>query len=562
MLRPRWLALKNRWAKSVDLRREAGRDIFLLFFSLLVMGALYFGTSWALAKVDSNPNLAFLPPSAFFGFVLLLLMGMMFLTSIMAAIGMLFLSEDLDLIMASPVSHQRFFLGRIFYVYIVSSWMSFLFALPFILAFGINYSAPLWFYPFAMLTLLPFFLIPSGLGVIVGTLIIVIVPSSRFRETCVFLFAAFVVGIYLVIDAVTAGWGNLSGAEVMVRMMASISTPQLMWLPSAWVGFALEEPLKPAGHPALLYLSLLVLSAVAAVSLAYLVLLALHDTAFSRIHDRKPLVRRDSAAFRELLRFLGGFLRPEYRALVGKEVRVITRDVGQVVQVAVLVVMALIYLYHLRIFAVAESFPEAIRPWWKNFLFMGNMMMGSFLATAMCTRFVFPSLSLEGRAFWILQTSPLEIKELLKVKFWVWFIPVSLLSVVFFTVGALAIGASGILVLVSAACSLLVVYGIVGLAIGLGGMFAYFEWEHPSQLAGGFGSLLYMLCATLLILLNTVPAWMILLSPSFNSQIAGGSKFAAVILSLNMLTVLALNLLVARFAFEKGQTALIMRMRE
>jgi len=244
--------------------------------------------------------------------------------------------------------------------------------------------------------------------------------------------------------------------------------------------------------------------------------------------------------------------------MIGKELRVLSRDVSQVVQLFMLLGLALTYLYHLRIFSSVESFPLAIRPWWKNFLFIGNVTMGAFVTTAICTRFVFPSLSMEGRSFWILQTSPLELRELIRMKFWCWFFPISIMAGVFFAAGAVAIGAEPRIVAVCALSSVVVSYGVVGLAIGFGALFAHFEWEHTSQLAGGFGSLLFMLVATVLIFLNMVPAWVILFyAPKIGMSLESVSSM--LLIGVLILTVIGINIQIARIAMRTGTESLLRR---
>ncbi len=203
-----------------------------------------------------------------------------------------------------------------------------------------------------------------------------------------------------------------------------------------------------------------------------------------------------------------------------------------------------------------ESFPENIRPWWKNFLFVGNVAMGAFITTAMCTRFVFPSLSLEGRCFWIVQNSPLRIQDVLRIKFWVWFFPVAILSAVFFVSGAYAIGADYRMILVNGVVSIIVCYGLVGLGVGMGALFAQFDWEHASQLAGGFGNLLYMLVATSLIFINLIPSWFLLFADQ--SPLSEGQLI--VFIAANVIFIFGINVYATRIAMRLGAESLNKRM--
>jgi ABC-2 type transport system permease protein len=197
---------------------------------------------------------------------------------------------------------------------------------------------------------------------------------------------------------------------------------------------------------------------------------------------------------------------PEYRAIIVKEFKVFARDMTQAIQLLLLLGLCMVYLYNFRILHGVANLPDATKLWWQGFLVGSNLAMGAFVMTAVCTRFVFPSVSLEGQSYWILQTSPLSVGQLLRAKFWCWLVPVASMSSIIFASGALAINAEPEIIAINALASWVVCYGIVGLATGLGALFSNFDWEHSSQLAASFGSLVFMLSATVLIVLNLIPA--------------------------------------------------------
>ena len=59
----------------------------------------------------------------------------------------------------------------------------------------------------------------------------------------------------------------------------------------------------------------------------------------------------------------------------------------------------------------------------------------------MCTRFVYPSISLEGTTYQILRSVPITLEEFLRYKFLTWFIPICILSLILFISGGMAIQA-------------------------------------------------------------------------------------------------------------------------
>ena len=136
--------------------------------------------------------------------------------------------------------------------------------------------------------------------------------------------------------------------------------------------------------------------------------------------------------------------------------------------------------------------------------------MGSFVIAAVSTRFVFSAVSMEGPVYWAVRSSPMSLHELLKAKFWTWYVPVSLIASVLLGAGAAAVNAEVHIIAATMLMSWIICFGIVGVAVGLGAVYSRFDWEHPSELAASFGSLIYMVCATMLIIVNLLPVTVII----------------------------------------------------
>ncbi|MCB0338412.1 MAG: hypothetical protein KDD53_02355, partial [Bdellovibrionales bacterium] len=175
------------------------------------MAAIFFGLVAMLTKVNEDLNVVYLHPSLVFGIVFMGLAILLLFSNSVSALGLLFLGSDLDLLIASPVSRIRFFIGKICEVYGSSTWMVFVFGLPVIVAFGYYYSAPFLYYIHALLILFPFFLIPSAIAVIAVTIFTTIVPAHRTREMFVFMGGIAVISFYFIYKTLlTKGSGTFS----------------------------------------------------------------------------------------------------------------------------------------------------------------------------------------------------------------------------------------------------------------------------------------------------------------------------------------------------------------
>ena len=64
----------------------------------------------------------------------------------------------------------------------------------------------------------------------------------------------------------------------------------------------------------------------------------------------------------------------------------------------------------------------------KNAYAFVNLAMAAFVLSAVAVRFVFPAVSAEGAAFWIVRTSPVPMRAFLWSKFWTGLVPVLVLA--------------------------------------------------------------------------------------------------------------------------------------
>ena len=128
--------------------------------------------------------------------------------------------------------------------------------------------------------------------------------------------------------------------------------------------------------------------------------------------------------------------------------------------------------------------------------------------STVCVRFVFPAVSAEGAAFWIIRTAPISLRAFLWSKFWTGLVPVFVLT------EGLTIAANAPARHRSVAPhrlgdrGLLHGFALVGLATGLGARYPRFNAENPSQVAGSYGGVAFMILAVLfMILLIILVGW-------------------------------------------------------
>jgi len=119
--------------------------------------------------------------------------------------------------------------------------------------------------------------------------------------------------------------------------------------------------------------------------------------------------------------------------------------------------------------------------------------------SAVC--FVFPAVSSEGAAFWIIRTSPVSLRDFLWSKFWTGLVPVLALTEVLTIVGNQFLGVGPFVKVMAAVAIVFLSFALVGLAIGLGARYPRFNAD-PTQVAGSYGGVAFMIQAVLLVIVT------------------------------------------------------------
>jgi len=160
----------------------------------------------------------------------------------------------------------------------------------------------------------------------------------------------------------------------------------------------------------------------------------------------------------------------------------------------------------------------------QNILSFLNMGLSTFVLAALSARFVFPAVSNEGPAFWIVRSSPVPIGVFLWIKFYIFLIPLLILTETLTVASNLLLHVTPFMMALSVITVFFMVPAIVAMGIGLGAAYPDFQSENPAQSATSLGGLIYMtLCAGLIgavIVLEAGPAYTIFMAGVRSKSIA------------------------------------------
>jgi ABC-2 type transport system permease protein len=236
---------------------------------------------------------------------------------------------------------------------------------------------------------------------------------------------------------------------------------------------------------------------------------------------------------------------PGIRAVIMKDMKIFLRDTNQWTQLFLIGALIIIYVYNFSVLPMERSPLPTF--YLQNVISFLNLGLAAFVIAAIAGRFTFPGVSIEGKAFWILKSSPMELRTVLWSKFWINFffllMPAELLII---TTNAL-MSASPFLQWLSVITMAGMTVGITSLGMGCGARFPRFNAENVAQVATGFGGMFYMILAmvfiALVVMLEARPVYLFFMAqfrgiPLYGWELAEMWALLAAAVLLNVLVAI------------------------
>ena len=471
--------------------------------------------------------------------IFLTFFSMLIFSNTVTSLSTIYLSSDLLMLMASPLRLTNVFVSKFVQTLLYSSWMVLLFGLPIFIAFGQVQQATLAYYVWLIPTLLPFLIIPAGLGILGTMLLMRYFPAQQTHKALTVLSVCFMAALVMLIRFLRPErLVREAPDEVLMQFLDSLKTPDLPLLPSTWAAKALlagsDATLGDAsGHIALLWGGAVVIFALT-VWVASQVYYTGWSGGYTAMRGSTP--RRTWRLERVLLPVLRRCTAAT-RGLVLKDLKIFFRDPAQWSQLLLLGALAVIYLFNIRHLPLNTLFL-------KNFISILNLGLAGFVLSAVAVRFVFTSTSLEGRSFWIVLASPMAFRDFLREKFCMYIVPLLVLAETLVVVSNLLLKADTYLMLFAVVVILLMTCALTGLGVGLGAMYARFEYDNIAQTAASAGGLLYMVLSLgfigMMLLLTARPLYVHLYRKFLYQHVGGLEVYLcyAAIVGLCLLTTL------------------------
>jgi ABC-2 type transport system permease protein len=367
-------------------------------------------------------------------------------------------------------------------------------------------------------------IIPASFGVLVTHLFVYFLPAKRVRDILFFVgLFAFIVIYFLFRFSQPERLVHPESFGHFVQFLSAMETPSSPYLPSSWSAEIIAGTLFNRSTDRSFFFALLASYALFFPLVTSWVSSAVYLDGWSKAQESSQ-GRRKFAFLDALIGFLTRPFPAVVRAIMIKDIKTFIRDTTQWSQLFLLVALIVVYLYNFKVLPLDRSPMPAGTI--RSLVAFANLALAGFVLSAVAMRFAFPAVSLEGKAFWLLQTSPISLKSLLWSKFWLNLLPLVFLGELLVFASNLMLRVPGWMMVLSLITVFLMTFGITAICVGVGAIYPRFAYDHVAEIPTSFGGAVCMIFSIgFIALIVMVEAWPIYLltSRAFRAGTAGNS---------------------------------------
>jgi len=479
-----------------------------------------------------------------FNVVFLTLFALLLLSSIIASLAIYYISSDLEFLHSLPLSLGSIVNVRFAQTVINASWVVLVFALPIFIAYGYYFGVPPSYYLYLLAAFLPFVILPCALGVLGIMVLMRFFPTDKAHQILSFLGLFFVAGLVAFLRFLSPEkfFDKEVPDEAIMDFVESLRVPEFPYLPSSWMTRGLTA--WTAGDTGIGITRLGYLYAAAGVVLVLFLWLSRRIylsgwRSYQEVKNAPRTKNKNNSGRKSFLAYLP--LDPIKQALIQKDLKIFTRDPSHWSQMFILLVLVIVYIFNIMNLPLDNLVL-------KNVVSVLNIGLIGFVLSALIARFVFSSVSVEGRKMWTLYTAPVDMRSFLAAKFWMYWPPLVVVAELLTVASNYILQVDAYVMKISIIGVMLITTGLVGMGVGMGAMYPRFDYENISEISTGTGGILFMISSLMYVMLVLVlGAWPmhVHFKEKFLFQFIGGVEvpvFYGLIVLLTMaVTLLPLN---------------------
>jgi ABC-2 type transport system permease protein len=474
----------------------------------LLYAGIYFGMARFLSYVSKAPIIGDAFGAIIGGLIISKLLEMLFMTlffmllfsGVISALSILFLDTELQPLMVSPQPVSRIFMSRLLMLTFDSSWMAVIFFFPVFLAFAKTLNAFSFAYICFPIALLCFVLIPNIIGAGSSLLIAAFFPIRQMKKIFQFLAIIMLTGLIFFIRSLEAEkLLNPSHFKSVSGYLISLDLPLVRYSPATWMHQTTLNLFYGRFNEALSNFWPILITVVIGLVILWVLAKYFYHYSWQRSCEAMDNQIIGLEWLRKIIIKPFKFFAPDVNVIASKEITIFLRDPAVFSQIFMMMAIIVIYAYNLAILPIKDV-PTMFTQGLNNALIYLNGPFIGFIVASIGMRFVYPSVSMEGRAFWAVKSSPVSPKRVLLIKVLFYLVPMIILGLILCTVtNAIFTVSTPVLRWLSYFNVLLITIVITSLAIGVGSVNADFNADSPLKIAGSYGGFIYMILSGLYI---------------------------------------------------------------
>ncbi len=489
LFRVRWLFLKNHFVHPAT-------DKWSRWVLIGILGSLFFAANYAffyrmIRYLDELPfrvgeELIF----QLLNVIFLTLFVMVLFSAIIASLSIYYISSDLDFLHSQPVSKDSIVRVRFVQTLINASWVVLIFAFPIFLAYGYYFDVNLGYYFYLLASLPPFVVIPTLLGIIGIMVLMWFFPTDKAYQILSFMGLFFLAWMIIFFRFLSPEkfFDKKVSDEAIIAFVESLKMPEFGFHPSSWMTIGVSSWSEQQTGTALWQLFYLYAAAVVLSGVFWWISRKIYFASWRSYQEVKSAPRDKvqkggpkKSFWLSVLPFSSG-----QKGLLQKDLIVFSRDPSYWSQLFILAALVAVYILNI----VNLPLENIVL---KNVVSILNVGMIGFVLSALASRFVFSTTSLEGNKMWTVYTSPLKMESFLIGKFLMYFPPLLLIGEFLVIVSNILLQVDAYVMRISILGILFITVGVVGMAVGMGAMYPKFDYENISEISGGTGAILFVI---------------------------------------------------------------------
>lgn len=406
--------------------------------------------------------------------MLLMTLSMVAVSSLLTSLTTLYYSFDLGFLMKAPVSRRTVFLDKSLESAFFASWMIGLILVPYVLALARVSHLGIGFLGAFVAAVPPFLLLAASVGIGFTLMLLYIFPSSLTRDVVwVFSSLSLTVMYGLVRFAQPEKLIRPDALKVVAEYLDFLQAPTAPALPSWWLTRGLQSAASGRWLDCAADVALLWGVAIGVYALLVLLAGATYFTGYSGAQE--GALRRRIHAFRPL----------PMPVLLWKEWVGFRRDVKHWSQMLLIAGLVFVYLFSIR--RLPLDSPDL-----RSLIAFLNVGTAGFVIAALGLRFTFPSVSLEGKSWWVLRSAPIVVSQVMRQKLVFSAVPMLTVALVLGLMTNHILDADRFTAWLSLGALLGVALVICVMGVALGALFPRFDVENIHQIESSLGGFVYM----------------------------------------------------------------------